>query len=308
LRLFRNTEVTIYLEKYLGQSAPPRLVSTGRSDAATVRHKLSRAWKRCPPDPQQLWSTPPAAPPRKLDVATTLKESGVVQIGPYLVGWSQHASGKREDRDFIVTDGRTGKQAWSKQFTQGLPERFDGDAQYGTVVFRWAVRDKAARAIIDADPRLRAQLEGLKDKKAEPVLFEVLKLTDGTRIGSVVVDGGGTSFWLTSFEACGDHVILTDNKNRILVYSLSSGNQTGHAFGSPVEVAKDGSMLLVQNLPGQLTLYSLPNMQKKDELTFTSRVVFARFSGDNKRTFLLTKSHKAFVVDLEASQSIAAVK
>jgi len=71
---------------------------------------------------------------------------------------------------------------------------------------------------------------------------------------------------------------------------------------------KDGSLLLVENNPGQVTLYSIPSMEKRDELTFPARVSFARFSEDAKRVFVLTNDHTAYTLNLGATEEKVAAK
>ena len=55
-------------------------------------------------------------------------------------------------------------------------------------------------------------------------------------------------------------------------------------------------MVVVQNVPGKLTIYSLPLMERLDELTFPFRATLARFQADDTRLFVLTEDQTAYVL------------
>ena len=93
-------------------------------------------------------------------------------------------------------------------------------------------------------------------------------------------------------------LVVDDNRNRTLAYSVETGKQTGSAFGTPLDVAQRGSMVVVQNIPGQLTLHLLPLMQRLDELTFPFRATLARFQADDSQLFVLAEDQTAYVLTL----------
>jgi len=84
----------------------------------------------------------------------------------------------------------------------------------------------------------------------------------------------------------------------VLVYSLSTGTQIGRAFGNDTAVGAETGLLSVENASGQLTLYDLATMTKKDEFTFTSYVAYAVFSPDGRKLFVLTGNQTAYVLDV----------
>ena len=121
-------------------------------------------------------------------------------------------------------------------------------------------------------------------------------LANGKPRGQLLIDFGNDSFRLGPVVLAGGTLVVNDNRNRTLAYSLATGKKTGGAFGAPLDVAQSGSMVLVQNVPGQLTLYSLPLMQRLDDLTFPCRVTLARFQADDTRLFVLTEDQTAYVL------------
>lgn len=94
----------------------------------------------------------------------------------------------------------------------------------------------------------------------------------------------------------GDLVVYNDNRNRTLVYSLGSGTQVGHAFGTPLDVSNDGALVAVQNSAGEMTVHGLPRLERVDGWQFPSEVAFARFSDDGRKLFVLTVDHTAYTL------------
>ncbi|HKY03310.1 MAG TPA: hypothetical protein VJQ56_00375, partial [Blastocatellia bacterium] len=95
--------------------------------------------------------------------------------------------------------------------------------------------------------------------------------------------------------------VVADNQNRTLVYSLSTGEQKGKMFGERAALNQASNLLCVENERGQLTLYDLGTMEKRDEFIFSSPVMLTRFSGDGKSLFVLTAGQTAYVLDLTSA-------
>ena len=87
-------------------------------------------------------------------------------------------------------------------------------------------------------------------------------------------------------------------RNRVLVYSLADGEQKGRFFGGRPTVSKAANLLSVENERGQLIVYDLATMAKRDEFTFNSPVALTRFSPDGKRLFVLTANQTAYTLNL----------
>jgi tricorn protease-like protein len=105
---------------------------------------------------------------------------------------------------------------------------------------------------------------------------------------------------LKNVYAAGDRVVATDNLNRVLVYSLATGEQKGRAFGNYAAVSEALSMMCVENERGKIAVYDLGTMEKRDELVFSNPVSMLRFSGDGRRLLVLTSNQTVYVIDAAA--------
>jgi hypothetical protein len=77
-------------------------------------------------------------------------------------------------------------------------------------------------------------------------------------------------------------LIVTDNRNRVLVYSLVSGEVRQRLFGSRPKLSRDGEQLCLTNGRGQLALYDLRSLKQTAEFSFAAPVSSHEFSGDGK--------------------------
>jgi hypothetical protein len=59
--------------------------------------------------------------------------------------------------------------------------------------------------------------------------------------------------------------------------------------------------MAVVNAEYELTLYSLPNLEKTDTLRFPEPISWFRFARDSKHIFVLTRDQTAYTLDLSAS-------
>ncbi|HUK91875.1 MAG TPA: hypothetical protein VLZ81_15845, partial [Blastocatellia bacterium] len=157
----------------------------------------------------------------------------------------------------------------------------------------------AAAALIDAEPRLKAQASSAKEKRGR-YLAEAVDLVSGKSLGSIVVDTGKDSFSIKMAFAAGDWIAVLDTENRVLVYSISEGRLAGKAFGGKAALSPASRLLCVENEAGKLALYDMAGMEKRDEFTFSSDVTLAQFSPDGKRLFVLTASQAAYVLDMSS--------
>jgi beta-barrel assembly-enhancing protease len=230
-----------------------------------------------------------------------VKESGARQQGPFVVHTqpAKKGGGYSEDTVMDVFDARTMTKLWSKPFPKERP-RYWFDAANETVVFSWPVSSKAAQAEIKSDPALKQKLAAMKEKEGD-YLLQVLNARTGQGLGRLLIETGKGSFRITNVFAAGDWVVAADNQNRVLVYSLASGEQKGKTFGARATVSRAGGLLAVENESGRLAVYDLATMEKRDEFGFTHPVALARFSADGKSLFALTTNQTAYVLDVSAA-------
>jgi hypothetical protein len=173
------------------------------------------------------------------------------------------------------------------------------DEDEGTVVLLWAVKSDHAKAHVKADPALAARLAAMKEKEGD-YLLQVVDARTGAPSGSLLIETGKGSFRISDASAAGDWVAVSDTTNRVLLYSLSTGEQKAKFFGRHPALSKAAGLLAVENERGQLSVYDLATAERREQFTFPGPVALARFSRDGRRLFVLTANQTAYVIDPSA--------
>lgn len=234
--------------------------------------------------------------PRELeDVATTY------QFGPWIL-----KTGRPNDSApgvFDVSVASDGRKLWSRTFEKEMP-RVWGDPTDGTLVLVWTLDTDHAKAQLSADAKLAARAGSKKEREGD-YLLEVVDGTTGASRGRIVIETGKGSFRIKDLFAAGDAVVISDTQNRILVYSLATGEKKGSMFGDYAEASATAKTLSVENEPGKVTLYALDTLARRDELTFAKPVSFMRFAADGSSLLVLTKDQIAYVVELAPADPAA---
>src|SRR5262245_13173325 len=153
----------------------------------------------------------------------------------------------------------------------------------------------------------------MKEQEGDYFL-QVLDAKTGAVKGKLLVETGKGSFRIASAFAAGDYVVIADARNRVLVYSLSTGEQKGRVFGSRAVVGgvggksggpsagRSAGLMCVENERGKLAVYDLASLEKRDEFTFTHPVSLTSFSQDGKRLFVLTANQAVYVLDVSGTK------
>ena len=115
-----------------------------------------------------------------------------------------------------------------------------------------------------------------------------------------MIETGKGSFRLANVFAAGDWAIVSDTQNRILVYSLKTGELTGRVFGADATVSLVNKLLCVENEAGKLAIYDLETLTKLDEFVFSSPTSLLRFSADGRRLFVLTDNQSIYYFNVSA--------
>ena len=126
----------------------------------------------------------------------------------------------------------------------------------------------------------------------------MLDAKTGNSLGRLLIETGKGSFRLANVFSAGDWVVLTDTQNRVLVYSLKSGDLKGRFFGGYATIGLATNLLCVENEIGKLALYDLNTMEKRDEFVFSSSLSLLRFNADGTRLFVLTSNQQVYVLDV----------
>jgi peptidase M48-like protein len=248
----------------------------------------------------------------RLVIATgqEIKEDRAAQYGPFLLITrpTKKGGGYFEDLTLEVRDVRSFDALWSKPFGKEAPDYWV-EPREGTMVLSWPMASKYARGEIKSDAGLANRLETMKEQEGDYFL-QVLDAKTGATKGKLLVETGKGSFRIARAFAAGDYVVITDTQNRVLVYSLSTGEQKGRVFGSRAVVGgvdgksggqsagQSAGLLCVENERGKLAVYDLASLEKRDEFTFTHPVSLTSFSQDGKRLFVLTANQAVYVLNV----------
>lgn len=236
-----------------------------------------------------------------------------LQYGQYLLV-TKSADPKVKDNEYQaydknvridLLDARSMKVLWSKTFPKEAPRVWVTPNQE-TIVLRWGVKDEAAKAEIKADPRMSQQLAAMKEKEGDYFL-QVLDAQTGNQLGKLLIETGKGSFRLSKVFAAGDWVVVTDTLNRVLVYSLKTGELKGRVFGGYATVSLANNLLCIENESGKLAIYDLSTMEKRQEFTFSSPVSFIRFSVDGRRLFVLTSLQNVYLFDVSSLANASSI-
>jgi hypothetical protein len=200
-----------------------------------------------------------------------------------------------------VSDAVTGAPFWSRDFSREAPDLYI-DEYAGTMVLSWGVKSDHAKAEIKADPRLKERLAAMGEKEGD-YFIQTVEAKTGRAVSTLLVETGKGSFRIRDMFAAGDWLVVSDTSKRVLLYSLSTGEQKGKFFGREPAVSEAAGLLSVETDRGQLTLFDLATGERRDRFDFAAPVSLAHFSRDGKRLLVLTADQTVYLLDLTAKAS-----
>lgn len=230
--------------------------------------------------------------------AYKIAEKNAYQLGSLLLVTKPNKKdgNMREDVTLDLRDSITGNTLWTRQFPNEAPV-VQVSPDFKTVLVRWNFSSLAAKNELKGNPEIARLIEKIKRTDSD-YLVEVLDAQTGKLINAITVDTNNGSFRPQSIFAVGERLVLSDNLNRVVIYSLSTGKQLAKAFGRAPEVSESSALLAAENELGQLNLFDLATMVKRDELRFPSPIAMKQFSADGKHLFVLTAAQTAYVIDV----------
>jgi len=240
----------------------------------------------------------PVGPTAK--IAVPLKDSKAHQAGLYLVERRDIPIGgkNRSEPGIAISSAETGKELWNHAYPSGLPSiNFSRDDD--KAILGWSAMSEFVREESKKDRDLKSRIATEKERYGD-YYFQILRASTGEMIATVYVETGVGSFRIRSAETFGDYLILCDTQNRLLVYSIASGKRLGQIFGVYGRVSPALQLLAAENERGIVTLYSLPSMEKRRDLIFSTPLSFMQFSQDGKRLFVLTADQQTYLFDTES--------
>ncbi|HEX8738139.1 MAG TPA: M48 family metalloprotease [Pyrinomonadaceae bacterium] len=202
-----------------------------------------------------------------------------------------------------VRDAQTGATLWTRQFNEETPRYFVSPARE-TMTLAWELSSKAAKNIIKTDAGLSAKLSAMQEKTGD-FFFQILDPKTGKVTGQFLLETGEGSFTVRNATAAGDYLVIADDENRILIYSISQGRLLQRFFGSRATISPTTSLIAIANVPGRITVYDIATGTERERLSFTKNISVAQFADDGKRLFILTADQTAFLFDTSKFGSTA---
>ncbi len=219
------------------------------------------------------------------------------QIGQFLL--FRKPAGKGNDLQKNITlevqDVRDGRPLWSRNFPKEAPS-FSLNPHSDSMAFAWRVDSGAAKDEIKSSGPLQSRFTSMQDHKGA-YLVEIVESASGKLRGQLLIDTGNGSFRMTRCFAQGDWVLVSDNQNRTRLYSLSTGEQKATYFGSYAMLSGLAGILAVENETGQVDIYDLNTLEKRNSLIFPYAVSAWSFSSDGNRLLVLTANQMAYIFD-----------
>jgi len=189
------------------------------------------------------------------------------------------------------------KLIWSREFPREAPGLFF-DEFSGRLILHWTLRSDAGKARLKEDPALDARAKQLENKD-DDYFIEIIDAFAATTVGTLLIETGKRSFDIASGFSEGDWLVLGDSRNRVLIYSIKGGDIRHRFFGSDAAINPSRKQIVVENYPGELTIYDLNTGENQARLVFNKDAVLIRFSLDGKRLFVLSAEQKAYAFDVE---------
>ncbi|HEX6716681.1 MAG TPA: M48 family metalloprotease [Pyrinomonadaceae bacterium] len=198
---------------------------------------------------------------------------------------------------FELHDVVNDKVIWSKDFPKEAPSYFFDDFS-GRMILYWGLGSEAGKARVKEDPALveRSRQMGNKD---DDYVIEIIDAFENKSVGSLLLETGKGSFDIESGFSEGNWLVLRDDNNRVLVYSIADGDLRHRFFGANAALNPKGNQIAVQNYPGELTIYDLATGNTQARLRFKTSAAFVRFSLDGKKLFVLTSGQVTYAFDVD---------
>jgi WD40 repeat protein len=198
---------------------------------------------------------------------------------------------------FELQDIVSNKVIWTKDFQKEAPGYFFDDYS-GRLIFYWNLGSEAGKARLKEDATLveRSRQMGNKD---DDYLVEVFDAFVNKSVGTVLLETGKGSFDIKSGFSEGDWLVLRDDNNRVLIYSIKDGDLRHRFFGATAAMNPKRNQVVVENYPGEVTVFDLATGNPQARLRFKNSAAFVRFSLDGKKLMVLTAGQVAYAFDVD---------
>lgn len=220
-----------------------------------------------------------------------LSKSNAQQFGHYLLVTADDSKSYHKNLSFDLQDFITGKSVWSHDFTKSYPAgKWDTDDQ--RVLFWWGVWQNGVKEEMKKYPDLQ------HTAKPDDYFVEIFDMQKGDTTSALLVNTNEGSFRVTDCAFRGDWVAVTTKDERVITYSLSSGKEAGHVFGSWPMLSPLTNTLTVMLSDTIMDVYDLTTTNFRTRLKFSTPVIFRAFSQDEKKMFVMTSDQTYYILDL----------
>jgi Peptidase family M48 len=229
-----------------------------------------------------------------LVVRTNTFSSSTRQIGELLVTTTADFSGKHIVSTLSIKDVRTNKPLWERKIEHEAPW-FNYSTVGKTLTLVIASYDNIKAEAKD-DPSLSVKLNAIEGKrgKKDSYVLRAFDAMTGRNLGAILVDTGDLSFKVRSATTIGDTVLVSDSRDRTLIYSLKTGEQKGKILGLVKGVSKAGNRILVDTGKEEADLYDVASLQPITHFTFPTRILRAEFTDDGNSISILTADQNVY--------------
>ncbi|MBS1841351.1 MAG: M48 family metalloprotease [Acidobacteria bacterium] len=242
----------------------------------------------------------------QIEAGMEIDEMQISQKGSVLLRTTHKGKDDWKPRniELAALDAKTGAVLWKRDYPKEAPSVASIRSE-GNLVFFWPANSDGTKLEIKNDATLSQRWQKM-DANNEDYFLEVVEPRSGKILGSSVVRTGKGAFRMTVAESSGDWLVVSDSKNRLLVYSMKTGEQTGILFGRRPVISGPMSLLTCENERGQLALYDLNTLARREQYVFTSPIAYSYFAADNRRLFVLTGNQAAYFIMLPRADAKSA--
>ena len=241
----------------------------------------------------------------RIDAGMEIGDAQISQFGYVLLRTTHKDKEQWKQRNILLEglDVKNNAVLWSHMYTKEAPTVMSSRAE-GNLVLSWPANTDGVKLEIKNDAALSQRWPKM-DASNEDYFLEVLDPRSGKIVGSSLLRTGKGAFRIKAAESSSDWLVVSDSRNRLLVYSLKSGEQTGMLFGRRPVVSPVSPYLAAENERGQLTLYELNTLARREQYVFTSPIAYSYFAADNRRLFVLTGNQTAYFIMLPKPEETA---
>jgi hypothetical protein len=164
---------------------------------------------------------------------------------------------------------------WSRHFQKEPPDIFTNPSD-DTLGLVWSAAGEQAKIEILGKYDAYKKFSAIKNKERTDLLIEVVELSTGKLLSTIVIESGEGSFLIQNVFATKEHLIVGVNRNRVLIYSLATGEIISRTFGTLLNVDRENHTIYLRSDKRKLVSYDIAAGKVTSEQQFEHPVVAVR--------------------------------